>query len=91
MYRHLLPCILSVFFPLYLVHSDVLYRCVSCMYRVVHSHVSLLVPGALVCYCIQPVSIHVDVSTFFNTGRYGVEYMCHDVSQCVYQMYRESY
>ena len=28
-----LPCISSVFLPLYSVHSDVLYRCVSCMYR----------------------------------------------------------
>ena len=76
------------------------FRCIWCIptsciavYRVcivVHGHVSLPVPGALVCYCIQPVSIHADVSTFFNTGRYGVEYMCQNVSQCVYQMYRES-
>ena len=28
-----LPCISSVFLPLYSVHSDVLYGCVSCMYR----------------------------------------------------------
>ena len=34
---------LECIFPLYLVHSDVLYRCVSCKYvSSVHSHVSLL-------------------------------------------------
>ena len=80
-----LSCISNVFLPLYSVHSDVLYRCVSCMYRrcIVMYRSCAWCPRS--CYC-KPVLIHAAVSTFFNTWtircRIQVSYM--------YQMYRES-
>ena len=90
MYRHplrmYLNCISSVAIPLYSVHPVVLCRCVSCR----ACHVSL------------PVLLVPSFATVFNLYRYmrlyrlssilddTVEYMCHNVSQCIYQMYRES-
>ena len=46
----------------------------------VHSHVSLL---CLVPSFMLRVLIHAVVSTFFNTGRYSVEYRCHTCIRCI--------
>ena len=78
MYLLYLECI----FPLYLVHSDVLYRCVSCMYRrcIVMYRSCAWCPR--LCYC-KPVCGGIDFLQYWTIRcRIQVSYM--------YQMYRES-
>ena len=77
-----LPCISSVFLPLYSVHSDVLYRCVSCMYRrcIVMYRSCAWCPR--LCYYIDTCS--------------GIDFLQYWTIQCriqvsyMYQMYCES-
>ena len=77
-----LPCISSVFLPLYSVHSDVLYRCVSCMYRrcIVMYRSCAWCPR--LCYYIDTCG-GIDCLQYWTIQcRIQVSYM--------YQMYRES-
>ena len=77
-----LPCISSVFLPLYSVHSDVLYRCVSCMYR------QCIVMYRSCAWCPR-LCYYIDTCG-------GIDFLQYWTIQCriqvsyMYQMYRES-
>ena len=77
-----LPCISSVFLPLYSVHSDVLYRCVSCMYR------QCIVMYRSCAWCPR--------SCYYIDTCGGIDFLQYWTIQCriqvsyMYQMYRES-
>ena len=77
-----LPCISSVFLPLYSVHSDVLYRCVSCMYR------QCIVMYRSCAWCPR-LCYYIDTCS-------GIDFLQYWTIQCriqvsyMYQMYCES-